>query len=108
MLLESYHLRFVIMVVCVGSLSGRLFLYDGLAFSTTVIKLRPRQPACVVCGDNPSVDRLIDYTEFCGTPAAHDKPITMLVRPITEYLISKRFADTWMSSSIAKGFRFCA
>ena len=59
-----------------GSLSGRLFIYDALMFTTTVIKLRPRQPTCVVCGDNPTVTKLIDYTLFCGVETADDKTVT--------------------------------
>ncbi|KAF6032996.1 MOCS3 [Bugula neritina] len=56
-----------------GSLTGRLFLYDGLSFTTRVVKLRPRQPSCVVCGDTPSVTELVDYLEFCGVSSADDK-----------------------------------
>lgn len=50
-------------------MAGRLFLYDGLSFSTRVIKLRPKQASCSVCGDNPSVTQLIDYNQFCGSQA---------------------------------------
>lgn len=58
--------------VFVGVLSGRLFLYDGQAFSTRVIRLRAKQTSCVVCGTSPTITKLIDYTEFCGTQP-HDK-----------------------------------
>lgn len=49
-------------------LIGRLLLYDGLAARTREIALR-RDPSCAVCGNEPSVTRLIDYEAFCGVTA---------------------------------------
>jgi adenylyltransferase/sulfurtransferase len=46
-------------------LVGRLLLFDALAMTFRELKLR-RDPACPVCGSNPSVKELIDYQEFCG------------------------------------------
>jgi adenylyltransferase/sulfurtransferase len=40
-------------------------LYDALAMRFRELKLR-RNPACPVCGDNPSITELIDYEQFCG------------------------------------------
>jgi len=48
-------------------LVGRLLLYDALAMRFRELKLR-RDPACPVCGDNPSIHELIDYHQFCGVP----------------------------------------
>ena len=48
-------------------LVGRLLLYDALAMRFRELKLR-RDPACPVCGDHPTVTKLIDYQEFCGIP----------------------------------------
>ena len=47
------------------SLIGRLLLYDALDMRFREVKIA-RNPACVVCGDNPTVTGLIDYTQFCG------------------------------------------
>ncbi len=47
------------------TLKGRLLLYDALAMRFRELKLR-RDPECPVCGDHPSVTKLIDYQEFCG------------------------------------------
>jgi adenylyltransferase/sulfurtransferase len=47
------------------SLVGRLLLYDALAMRFRELKLR-RNPECPVCGDHPTVTKLIDYQEFCG------------------------------------------
>ena len=48
-------------------LIGRLVLYDALAMRFRELKLR-RNPECPVCGDHPTITKLIDYQEFCGIP----------------------------------------
>ncbi len=50
---------------------GKLLLYDALDTSFQLVKLR-KNPACTVCGENPTVTRLIDYEAFCGVPARDD------------------------------------
>ncbi|MEO7190297.1 MAG: molybdopterin-synthase adenylyltransferase MoeB [Vicinamibacterales bacterium] len=50
-------------------LIGRLLLFDALQMKFRTLKLQ-RDPACPVCGDHPTVTKLIDYEQFCGiTPA---------------------------------------
>src|ERR1035438_10358315 len=48
-------------------LVGRLLLYDALAMKFRELKLR-RNVDCPVCGDHPTVTKLIDYHQFCGVP----------------------------------------
>ena len=48
-------------------LVGRLLLYDALAMRFRELKIR-RSPECPVCGDHPTVTKLIDYNQFCGVP----------------------------------------
>src|SRR5437667_1589416 len=48
-------------------LIGRLLLYDALQMTFQEFKIR-RNPRCPMCGDNPSVTKLIDYEQFCGLP----------------------------------------
>jgi adenylyltransferase/sulfurtransferase len=48
-------------------LIGRLLLYNALDMSFEFVKLR-KNPKCRVCGENPTVTRLIDYDQFCGFP----------------------------------------
>jgi adenylyltransferase/sulfurtransferase len=48
-------------------LVGRLLLYDALAMRFRELKLR-KNPECPVCGDHPTVTKLIDYQQFCGIP----------------------------------------
>lgn len=52
------------------SLIGRLLIYDALAMTFDEIRLR-KNPDCPVCGENPTITKLIDYEQFCGMPA-HD------------------------------------
>jgi adenylyltransferase/sulfurtransferase len=46
-------------------LIGRLLLYDAWNMRFRELKLR-RDPACPVCGDQPTVRELINYEQFCG------------------------------------------
>jgi len=48
-------------------LVGRLMLYDALAMKFRELKLR-RDPDCPMCGDHPTITKLIDYQQFCGIP----------------------------------------
>jgi len=57
-------------------LVGRLMLYDALAMKFRELKLR-RDPDCPVCGDHPTVTKLIDYQQFCGIPQHQEAaPVT--------------------------------
>jgi adenylyltransferase/sulfurtransferase len=47
---------------------GRYLLFEGEDMSFRELKLRQNK-ACPLCGDNPTVDSLIDYEAWCGTPA---------------------------------------
>jgi molybdopterin/thiamine biosynthesis adenylyltransferase/rhodanese-related sulfurtransferase len=51
-------------------LAGRLLLFDALSASFTEVSLR-RDPACPVCGDDPTITEYVDYVEFCQGPRAH-------------------------------------
>jgi molybdopterin/thiamine biosynthesis adenylyltransferase/rhodanese-related sulfurtransferase len=47
-------------------LVGRLMVYDALEMEYRKIKVR-KDPACAICGDNPTVTELLeDYEDFCG------------------------------------------
>jgi rhodanese-related sulfurtransferase len=47
------------------TLKNRLLLYDALSMRFRELKLH-RDRNCPVCGDRPTVTKLIDYQEFCG------------------------------------------
>jgi adenylyltransferase/sulfurtransferase len=46
---------------------GRLVTFNALDFEFRTFKIR-RDPACPVCGENPTITRPIDYEQFCGVP----------------------------------------
>jgi molybdopterin/thiamine biosynthesis adenylyltransferase/rhodanese-related sulfurtransferase/molybdopterin converting factor small subunit len=50
------------------SLVGRLVLFDALKLRFRELQLR-KDPACPICGDNPTIHELIDYEAFCGIGA---------------------------------------
>ena len=47
------------------NLTGRLLLFDALEMGFREFKLR-KNPKCPMCGEHPTIDKLIDYYEFCG------------------------------------------
>ncbi|MDH4177057.1 MAG: molybdopterin-synthase adenylyltransferase MoeB [Thermoleophilia bacterium] len=51
------------------TLTGRLLLFDALHTTFDEVTVR-RDPACPVCGDDPTITEYIDYVEFCAGPAA--------------------------------------
>ena len=58
------------LIVGIGDpLIGRLMHFDALKMKFREFKIR-RDPACPVCGENPTVTQLIDYDTFCGIPQA--------------------------------------
>ena len=46
-------------------LIGRLLLFDAWRMKFREVKLE-KDPACPICGENPVIDELIDYEQFCG------------------------------------------
>lgn len=45
-------------------LNGKLLIYDSLNMDFKKLKIQ-RNPACPMCGENPTIKELIDYEEFC-------------------------------------------
>lgn len=58
-------------------LSGRLVLFDALAFKTREIPLK-RDRRCVVCGDAPTVLAPVDCEDFCGTRTRVDGAVATM------------------------------
>ncbi|KAF9353470.1 Molybdenum cofactor synthesis protein 3 [Mortierella sp. NVP85] len=54
------------------------------------IKLRKRKPTCVVCGDSPTITKLIDYVRFCGSSAT-DKTPDLFIVPFKERLTCESY-----------------
>jgi adenylyltransferase/sulfurtransferase len=67
-------------------LINRLLLFDAWKLRFRELKLR-KDPACPICGENPTIKELIDYEEFCGLkpqPASLDEKPTLLEITATE------------------------
>jgi adenylyltransferase/sulfurtransferase len=58
-------------------LYGRLIQYDALRMEFNEFRLK-KDPKCPVCGDQPSVTKLIDYHGFCGVTDESDAEIEEL------------------------------
>lgn len=46
-------------------LIGRLLLFDALGMKFRELNLR-KDPSCPICGEKPTINKLIDYELFCG------------------------------------------
>ena len=55
------------------TLAGRLLLFDALTMAPRTLQLA-RDPACPICGDNPTIKALIDYEQFCGVAPSVQPP----------------------------------
>src|SRR5215475_11364903 len=69
-------------------LIGRLLLVDALGMKFRELKLR-KNPDCVVCGNHPTVTKLIDYEEFCGL-RGEEKPVNTGVPEISVEELKQR------------------
>ncbi|XP_053697996.1 adenylyltransferase and sulfurtransferase MOCS3 [Sabethes cyaneus] len=52
-----------------GVLAGRLLLFNGQQSTFRNLKLRSKKNDCIVCSENPSLTKLIDYEQFCSMKA---------------------------------------
>jgi adenylyltransferase/sulfurtransferase len=52
------------------ALVGKLLCFNTLSMEITTLNLK-RDPNCPVCGEKPSIDKLIDYEEFCNLRETH-------------------------------------
>ena len=55
-------------------LVGRLVLFDALELNFREVRLR-RDPDCPICGDHPTIDKLIDYEQFCGVGQVEEEEV---------------------------------
>jgi sulfur-carrier protein adenylyltransferase/sulfurtransferase len=67
-------------------LIGRLLLFDALGMKFRELKLR-KNAHCPICGEHPTITKLLDYAEFCGirgeeAPAAHSTVPEMTPREL--------------------------
>ena len=55
-------------------LTGRLMLFDALRMRTDILTVR-KAAGCPVCGENPTIDHLIDYEAFCNPQAQKEQDV---------------------------------
>jgi len=71
------------------SLVGRLLIFDALELSFREVRLR-RNPDCPVCGDTPTITKLVDYDLFCGVEAEDSTAVRRPVPQITPLELKSR------------------
>jgi adenylyltransferase/sulfurtransferase len=64
------------------SLVGRLLLFDALALKFRELKLR-KNANCPMCSSNRTIDKLIDYNEFCGMRGEEEPEVDLHVPEMT-------------------------
>jgi sulfur-carrier protein adenylyltransferase/sulfurtransferase len=72
------------------SLAGRLLMIDALTMQSRIVHIS-RDPACPACGLR-TITQLINYDEFCGTPAMSTASSSGAVREITPSELAARLA----------------
>ncbi len=70
-------------------LIGRLLLFDALGMKFRELKLK-KNPACPLCGTNPTITKLIDYEEFCGIRGEEAPAAATTVPEITPRELKQR------------------
>jgi adenylyltransferase/sulfurtransferase len=63
-----------------ASLAGRLLLFDAWKMKFRELRI-DKDPACPVCGANPSIHELIDYEQFCGLKKADAEEPVEAIEP---------------------------
>ncbi|MDR2860228.1 MAG: molybdopterin-synthase adenylyltransferase MoeB [Elusimicrobiota bacterium] len=59
-------------------LIGRLLLFDALEMKFRELKIE-KDPNCPICGKNPTINKLIDYEQFCGLKKdENEKPVEQI------------------------------
>jgi molybdopterin/thiamine biosynthesis adenylyltransferase/rhodanese-related sulfurtransferase len=71
------------------SLVGRLLLFDALGMKFRELKLR-KNPNCPMCGEHRTINKLIDYYEFCGVRGEESPTPDLAVPEITPKELKSR------------------
>ncbi|KAK9507694.1 hypothetical protein O3M35_007493 [Rhynocoris fuscipes] len=79
-------------------LSKKLLLFDGIETNFRTVKLREKMKSCSVCGESPTIVKLIDYEQFCGAPA-NDKDPALKLLQVNDRLSPEELYKKLMSES---------
>jgi len=83
-------------------LIGRLLTYNALEVDFRLFNIR-KESECPVCGENPSIKKLIDYEEFCGYPA-HDRAASETPSDVSGVV---SITPLELKRKISEGMRLC-
>ncbi|KAK4300483.1 hypothetical protein Pmani_027308 [Petrolisthes manimaculis] len=79
-------------------LSQKLLLFDALQGTFRTVKLRGGKSDCEVCGETPTITKLIDYEQFCGA-AATDKEKGVQLLEADKRVTVKEYQDVRMKET---------
>ncbi len=65
------------------TLANRLLMMDASSGEVRTLRWQ-RNPACPVCGDQPTITQLIDYDAFCGLPGRQHAPAAVEAAGVPE------------------------
>ena len=87
-------------------LIGRLLLYNALDMTFRTLKLR-RDKHCPVCGDRPTVTKLIDYEAFCGLKRGEgEKTVTIPEMTVYELKAKMDQKDDFVLLDVREPFEY--
>ncbi|KAK6631669.1 hypothetical protein RUM43_013733 [Polyplax serrata] len=87
------------------TMSGKLLLFSGTDTSFRKIKLRDRNINCAVCGNNPTIKKLIDYEQFCNSKS-NDKYSNLSLLPTEKRVSAQQYSYVRESPHILIDVRY--
>jgi len=87
-------------------LVGRLLLYNALDMTFRTLKIR-RDKNCPVCGDRPTITKLIDYEAFCGLKRGEgEKTVTIPEMTVHELKAKLDQKDNFILLDVREPFEY--
>ncbi|MBX7225365.1 MAG: molybdopterin-synthase adenylyltransferase MoeB [Chitinophagales bacterium] len=88
------------------TLSGRLFAFDALGFTTRIFKVF-KDKTNPLSGENPTQKTLIDYQQFCGITAEKDKQANEIKEITVEaFMRMKNEHETFQLIDVREQFEY--
>ncbi len=84
-------------------LTGRLLRYDAMHMQFRELRIR-RDKACPVCGDHPTIDRLIDYEQFCGLKRGESEDSGAVELSVADYETLRERGDDHLLLDVREAF----
>ncbi|XP_050360176.1 adenylyltransferase and sulfurtransferase MOCS3 [Nymphalis io] len=73
-------------------LVGKMLLFDGDDMSFRNVKLRPKNPKCEICSDNPKITALLNYEAVCRM-LSKEKDLDLNILPSENRITAVRLAE---------------